>query len=170
MSRSNFPQVITKASLWVDGNNYLGDLEQVKLPDIETDEKDFRGGNAAGTIKVPVGTNLSQCEFTVRKYDAKLYLTYGLTPGKPVDIAIRASFQQDSSTSKLHAIVRGTWKMLPGGELKTGEFSDQKFSMSPQVYILTIDGTPCIHVDIPRGVVKIGTKDILKEMAALAGL
>lgn len=156
-------------SLWFDGNNYLGELENVKLPDVETITKEFRGGGAAGDIAVPVGTKLSQTEFTVRKYDDKLYLTYGLLPGKPVDIAIRAAFQQDDQTSNLVATVRGTWNKLPGGELKAGEFSDQTFMLDTHVYILAINDIPCIQVDLPSGIVKVGTKDVLDEMRSLIG-
>lgn len=46
---------IFNANIYVNGNSLLGQASEIKLPDVEISQDEYKGLGLAGTIKLPSG-------------------------------------------------------------------------------------------------------------------
>lgn len=164
------PAVLKNFNLFIDGKGYAGkcDVTPPKLT-LKTDE--HRAGGMDAPVKIDMGVEAIECQFTLYEYDADVLALWGLNDGDAVKLTLRGAIQQDSGLVIPVAIyVRGIMTEIDGGEWKAGEKSSMKCSVNCRYYRYEQNNIEIINIDIENMVRSIRGVDKLAQQRKALGL
>lgn len=84
---------IFNANIYVNGNSLLGQASEIKLPDVEISQDEYKGLGLAGTIKLPSGVEALEGEITWNSFYENVFATV-YHPFKAVQLMVRADIQK----------------------------------------------------------------------------
>ena len=90
--------VLRKFVVWADGFGKLGEGENCKLPTMEINSEEFRGGGMDAPSKVDLGMNALTLEFKLSSMDPQVYNLWGLSPGQEKQFTIRGALAHQDGT------------------------------------------------------------------------
>ncbi len=165
--------VLRGFSLFVDGDRYVGKIDELKLPQLEVVEEDFRAGGMDAPMPIDMGTNALRSEFTVSGVDRNVLSKFGLELGLRSVVTARGALQDPVTglVKPVTAIMGGNIRKIDPGTWKAGERATLVVGMSLIHYKLThtIPGVPVIEIDVLAGIRIINGVDQLATIRAAIG-
>lgn len=157
--------------LSVDGHGYAGTLKDVKLPKISQKVESWRGAGMNGEIEVAVGIELDSLDFTLSEVAPGVCKRFGFVQGADKPFTVRKGIKADDGKDVSQRFeVAGMLKEIDDGTTEAGKLLERKFVVSPRSYKEFIDGVEIIHIDLEKGIEKIGGIDRLATARQNAGL
>ena len=169
---SALPNLVKQANLIVDGQGYLGKLENAKLPDLKQKVEEWRGGGMLGDIEVTVGFEKMAMPFKLGGIEPGLFKLWGLQNNavKAFQVLGHAVAEDTGETMSIDAYIRGKLADVETDEFKPGSQGMSSYEVKIHYYRLRVNDEELIEYDPINLVLKIGGVDQLASMRANLGL
>ena len=161
--------VLRKFIVYADGYGKLGEGENCKLPTMEINSEEFRGGGMDTPVKVDLGTNAFTLEFKLSSFDPQVYNLWGLYPGQDKQYTIRGSLaHMAGSPFAAVAACRGNLQKVEADNFEPAKKILHTFTCELTYYKLTIGEQLIYDIDIENGKRVVGGVDqLLNDRVAL---
>ena len=157
------------ANVYVDGTtSLLGQLSEVKLPDIALATSEHKGLGMFGTVELPsgIGALVMALKWSGFYADAK---KLGANPFKSRRIQIRANHETYDEGGRIAEValvitVAGSWKKAGGDTFKGQEASDTDDEVTCTYLKCELDGVELYEIDVINNIYKVDGEDLLENM------
>ncbi|AWM87377.1 phage major tail tube protein [Microvirga sp. 17 mud 1-3] len=158
-------------SLWVDGRNYAGQVEEFNAPKLTLQTEDFRAGGMDLPVKVTMGMEAMDCDFSLKAYDRDVLALFGVVEGASVPLVVREALESfDGTVTQVVRTMRGKITELDEGTSKPGEIPMLKVSMNLTYYKMQ-HGDRVVHeIDAENMVRTINGVDALSAIRSALGM
>jgi P2 family phage contractile tail tube protein len=162
------PRKLKSLNLFNEGLSYLGQVASVTLPKLTRKLEDWRGGGMDGTVKIDMGAEPLELEFTTGGPMRDVLRQYGLTSISGAFLRFAGAWQDDAtgSVDTVEITVRGRHEEIDMGEAKPGEGGEFKVKSALTYYRLDWNGITEIEIDVLNGVFIVGGVDRMAEIRA----
>ena len=144
--------LLRKFAVYCDGYGKMGEGENCKLPSMEINSEEFRGGGMDTPLKVDLGTNALSMEFKLSSFDPQCYNLWGLFPGQEKQYTIRGSLAHNDGTPfAAIAACRGNMHKVEADNFEPAKKILHTFTCELSYYKLTIGEQLIYEIDIENG-------------------
>jgi P2 family phage contractile tail tube protein len=166
------PSVLKNFNLFNEGASYMGIAEEVKLPKLKRKMDDFRGGGMNGPVKVDLGQEGLEMEFTGAGILEQVLRQYGCTKAAGIGLRFAGAYQRDDTgaVQAVEVVVRGRHEELDLGDAKAGDKGKTVVKSTLTYYKLSIDGKAVIEIDLLNMIETVNDVDLLAEQRKAIGL
>lgn len=163
------PKILKNFTLFVDGVNYAGRIDEIELPKITESTEEHQAGGMDAPVEIGMGLEALTASLTFSEYDAALFAHFGLVTGEDVSVVARGAQSNGVETQAIVVEMRGRWKELDPGTWKRGDKAALKVAVSIRYLKYTIDGTDVVEIDTENLVRKIGGIDQMQAIRTALG-
>ena len=168
------PRKLKNMNLFVDGESWVGLVEEFTPAKLSKKFEKYRGGGMAGAVDIDMGydDDALATEFTLGGYERKLLAKHSAAKHNAVLLRFAGSFQRDDTgeIDAVEIVIRGRSKELDRGNYKVGDNSTSKVSMTNTYYKEVVNGETIIEIDTVNMVEIIEGVDMMAEHRAAIGL
>lgn len=158
-------------NLFVDGKGYAGQVEEFNAPKLTLQTEDFRAGGMDLPIKVTMGMEAMDCDFSLKAYDRDVLAKFGVVEGASVPLVVREALESfDGTVKQVVRTMRGKITELDEGTSKPGEIPLLKVTMNLTYYKMQHDGTVVHEIDAENMVRTINGSDALAAIRGALGM
>lgn len=165
---SDHIRTIYNANVYIDGNNHLGKAAEVKLPDFEITQDEFKGLGLWGTIKLPSGAEAMEGEITWNSFypevAAKAY-----HPFRAAQLMIRANQQIHDARGLVKEVpvvttITATMSKAGLGNFKPKERSEHNTTYQATEIRQVVDGREVLYYNALKNIYRVNGEDVLTQM------
>lgn len=166
------PSVLKNFNLFNEGASYMGVAEEVKLPKLKRKMDDFRGGGMNGPVKVDLGQEGLEMEFTCAGIMDQVLKQYGCTKAAGIGLRFAGAYQRDDTAvvQAVEIVVRGRHEELDLGDAKAGDKGKLVVKSTLSYYKLSIDNKAVIEIDLLNMIEIVNDVDLLADQRKAIGL
>lgn len=166
------PRKLKDLMLFNSGLAYIGQVASFTLPKLTRKLDDWRGGGMDGTLKVDLGAEAMEAEWTLGGPMREVLAQYGVTSVTGVGLRFACAYQQDDSgdVDSIEVVIRGRHEEIDMGEQKPGEAGEFKVKTAVAYYKLVWNGVTVIEIDVLAGILIVDGVDRRAELRAAIGL
>lgn len=158
-------------NLFVDGRGYAGQVEEFNPPKLTLQTEDFRAGGMDLPIKITMGMDAMDCDFSLKAYDRDVLALFGVVDGASVPLVVREALEShDGTVTEVVRTMRGKITELDEGTSKPGTIPLLKVTMSLTYYKMQHGGRVIHEIDAENMVRVISGVDALLAMRAALGM
>lgn len=166
------PHKLKDYRVFVDGDNYVGQIAEIELPKIAVAGEKYRGAGMLGEVMIDQGVEgLEQTE-TYGGIVPAIAKALGSTSVDGTLARFVGAYQSDSdgAVKAAELVVRGRLAELDPGKGATGKETEWKVKRSLSYLKWIVDGATLIEIDLVNSIYVVGGVDRMKEIrAALEG-
>lgn len=166
------PRKLKNMNLFNDGISYIGQIEEVGLPDLSRKMEEWRGGGMNAPIKTDQGMEVMTCEWTCGGLMREPLNQWGITSHNGVLLRFAGAYQADDSATPdaVEVVMRGRHETISQGSQKPGDPSPFKVTTTLSYYKLTINGEDVIEIDVLGMIEKVNGVDRLADQRTALGI
>jgi uncharacterized protein len=166
------PNTLKNFNLFNEGASYMGQVEEIKLPKLKRKMEDLRAGGMNGPVKVDLGQDALDIEFTCGGIMADVLKQYAICGAAGIMLRFAGAYSADDTcaTKAVEIVVRGRHEEIDVGDAKAGDKSKFTVKSALSYYKLSIDGQEVIEIDLLNFVEKVAGKDRLEDQRKAIGL
>lgn len=158
-------------NLFIDGRGYAGQCDEVTPPKLTLKTEEFRGGGMNAPIKLGMGQEAMDADFTMIAFDRDVLSYYGVAEGAFVPFTLRESLESyDGTTTPVTHVMRGKILEIDMGSVKAGEKPMLKASMNLNYYKLMHGDVVVQEIDIINMIHFVNGVDMLAAQRAALGM
>lgn len=158
-------------NLFVDGRGFAGQIEEFNPPKLSLKTEEFRGGGMNAPIKLNMGTEAMDCDFTLLQYSKDVLALFGLAQGSTVPLVAREALESlDGTVTPVIHTMRGIITEVDPGTSKGGEKQVLKFMLNLNYYKLQHGSTVVQEIDIQNMVHLVNGVDQLAAQRSALGI
>ncbi|BAK75385.1 phage major tail tube protein [Pseudogulbenkiania sp. NH8B] len=168
-------ETISEAVVYVNGNQYFGATNEVKLPEIQFKTTERKPTGGIGSIELPAGVDKMEAEITWSSYDKQLAAS-AFNPRKSTQIMVRSVKRVFDGTGGLNQEVSVVThltvlpKSLGLGTHKQGEPIEAPSKFAVHAIKQTMGGQLIVEIDVINQVFKMGDEDFLSTLRSILGI
>lgn len=156
---------LTNANVYVDGASYLGQVEEINLPEIVNMMSEHKALGMVGKMELFSGIDKMEASLKWNAFYADALVKFA-DPRKALKIQVRSSLESHDSSGLLTevpcvAYLTGQPKNFPGGNFKQHDNVEATSKMSVTAYKLEIDGRVVMEYDAMANIYMVDGVDIL---------
>lgn len=165
------PRKLKNLNLFNDGDSYLGQVTEVKLPTLTRSMEDYRGGGMNGPIKVDNGMEGIELEWKCGGMMRSVLGQFGASRHNQVMLRFAGAYQRDDTgeVDAVEVVVRGRHEEIDAGTAKAGDDTEFSVKTAASYYKLSINGRAMIEIDLQNMVEIVDGVDRLAEQRAAIG-
>jgi|TARA_R110002049_G_scaffold14166_1_gene60169 P2 family phage contractile tail tube protein len=166
------PSKLKNMNLFVNGASYFGKAAEVTPAKLARKMEDWRGGGMDTAIKVDMGGEMIEMEFTMGGLEPKLDKGFGATTHDAHQFRYVGAFQDDN-TGKVRAceiVCRGRYEEIDRGSAKPGDDTEIKYKVACSYYKEVVDNEIIVEIDAVNAVFRVGGVDRLAEIRNAIGI
>ena len=165
------PRKLKNLNLFNDGDTYLGQIVEVKLPPLTRKMEDYRGGGMNGPIKIDQGQEAIELEWKCGGMMRGVLDQYGVAKHNAVMLRFAGAYQRDDTgeVDAVEVVVRGRHEEIDPGNAKAGDDTEFSVKTACSYYKLTINGATVIEIDLQNMVEIVNGVDRLAEQRRAIG-
>jgi len=158
-------------NLFVDGVGYAGQIEEFNPPVLTLQTEDFRAGGMDVPVKVTMGMEPMDCDFSLKAYDRDVLAKFGVVEGASIPLVVREALESfDGTVTQVVRTMRGKITELDEGTSKPGEIPLLKCTMNLTYYKMQ-HGDRVVHeIDAENMVRTINGVDALAAIRTALGM
>lgn len=162
------PRKLKNMNLFNEGQSYLAEAQSVNMPKLARKMEDYRGGGMDGTVKLDMGAEAMELEFTLGGPDRTVLRQFGNPGLAGTFLRFVGAYQNDATGSydTVEITVRGRHEEVDMGEAKIGEGGECKVKTQCVYYRLEWNGRVEIEIDVLNMIYIVDGVDILAEQRA----
>jgi P2 family phage contractile tail tube protein len=158
-------------NLFVDGRGYAGQVENFNAPKLALKTEDFRAGGMFGSVKLTMGMEAMDADFSLIAYDKNILASFGVAEGFNVPFTARQALESaDGTVTPVVQTMRGKVTEMDEGTSEPGEKSSLKVTMNLVYYKLEHGGEIIQEIDLENMVHIVRGADQLAAQRAALGL
>jgi P2 family phage contractile tail tube protein len=156
-------------NLFADGRGYAGQVDEVNAPKLTEKNEEFRAGGMNAPLKIRMGMEALDADFSLHKYDRDVLALFGIVAGQDTQFTLREALESyDDTVTPVAHYMRGRITEIDPGTSKAGEMAQLKCSLSLSYYKLEHGGRVIHEIDIPNMIhIVNGVDQMAKQRAAL---
>lgn len=163
--------ILKSWALFVDGRGYVGNVEQLRLPELTLKTEDFRAGGMDAPVSVDMGMEKLSASFTLTKKCADALKLFGGKEGVEVPLTARGGLESlDGTVTAVVATMRGRIVSVKPGEWKAGESPKDEYTVDLAYYKYEQGGEVLHEIDVLGMKRIVGGVDRLEEHRAACGI
>ncbi|MBB4728253.1 phage major tail tube protein [Xanthomonas arboricola] len=157
------PKKLKALNLFNNGESYLGQVVEVKLPTLSRKMEEYRGGGMNGPVDIDFGQEKIELEWKCGGMMRSVLNQYGATTHNAVQLRFAGAYQRDDSgaVDAVEFVVRGRHKEIDPGTGKSGDDTEFSVKTSASYYKLMINGSTVIEIDLINMVEIVNGVDLL---------
>ena len=164
---------IFNANIYVNGNSLLGQASEIKLPDVEISQDEYKGLGLAGTIKLPSGVEALEGEITWNSFYENVFGTI-YHPFKAVQLMVRADIQKHSARGwstevPFATILTTTSTKNPLGNYKPKEKAEFASIFQAHEVRQLVDGKEVFYFNAFKNEYRVNGTDVLANFRRVVG-
>ena len=165
------PRKLKNLNLFNDGDSYIGQIVEVKLPTLTRTMEDYRGGGMNGPIKIDQGQEAIELEWKCGGMMRGVLDQFGVAKHNQVMLRFAGAYQRDDTgqVDAVEVVVRGRHEEIDGGTGKAGEDTEFSVKTACSYYKLSIAGATVIEIDVQNMVEIVNGVDRLAEQRRAIG-
>lgn len=166
------PRILKDVMIYNNGERYLGQAASVTVPKLARKLEGWRGAGMDREIKVDMGGEALEAEFTCGGPMRDVIRQYGAPTIDGLALRFVGAFQNDETgrEDSIEMIVRGRHEEIDAGEWKPGEKSDFKVKMALAYLRIEWNGRVDVEIDVMNMVEIVGGIDRLADRRAALGI
>ena len=166
------PRKLKNFALFVDGENYMGEVPEVTLPTLTRKTEDWQAGGMAGPIKADMGMEGLELEWKAGGILRDVLTQWGAMKHDAVGLRFAAALQSDDSEEiqALEVVVRGRHTEIDQGKAKAGDKTEFTVKSALSYYKLSIDNEVLIEIDLVNMVEVVDGIDRLEGVRNALGV
>lgn len=166
------PSVLKNFNFFNAGRSCMGIAEEIKLPKLKRKNEDYRGGGMNGPVKINLGQEGMELEYTMAGIDQQSLEQYGICKIDGVMTRFAGAYQADDTcvVQAVEIVTRGRHEEIDPGDAKGGDKGKTVVKVALTYYKLTIDGKDVIEIDLLNFIEIVDGKDILADQRKAIGL
>ena len=160
------PSTIKNFNVFVEGESYMGRAEETVLPKLTKKMDEFRGAGMNAPVEIEMGSEKLEAEFTLREFSPAVLKKWGVVDKAGVALRFRAAAESEDGSGNVDAIeivMRGRWRELDMGTVKSGDNAAMKVAMAITYYKYIINGITLIELDSLNMIEQVGDNDRLSQ-------
>ena len=163
--------VLKNLTLWVDGKGMAGQIQDVNPPKLTLKTDDFMGGGMPAPVKITMGMEGLESDFSLIAYDRDVLALFGVVEGSSVPLTIRGALESfDGTVTPVVMNMRGKVTSMDPGTWKPGEVPSLKGTLALSYYKMQ-HGDKVVHeIDVENMVCIINGTDTLATLRSALGL
>ncbi|MDW5418904.1 phage major tail tube protein [Iodobacter sp. CM08] len=166
------PRKLKLFNLFLNGENFVGQVTEVTLPKLSRKMEEYRGGGMSGPIDIDLGMEKLEMEFTCGGMMREILLSFGAATHDAELLRFAGAYQREESeeVDAVEVTVRGRHKEIDMGGAKPGDDTEFKVSSTLSYYKFEMNGEMLIEIDLVNMIETIGSTDRLAKFRAAIGL
>ncbi len=158
-------------SLYIDGKGYAGQVEEVNPPKLTKKTEDFRGGGMNGPLKMGMGMESMDADFTMIQFSRDVLAQFGAVEGQYIPFTLREALESyDGTNTGVVHTMRGTITEIDQGSVKAGDKPAIKFMINLNYYKLQHGDVVVQEIDLTNMVHIVNGVDVLAAQRKNLGL
>ena len=163
--------ILRNVNMFVDGNGYVGRIDEVVLPKLTVKTEEFRAGGMDAPVEIDQGMEKLECSMSTSGVDQALLERFGLVLGQTVPITFRGALRSEDATVKAAvASIRGRIKEIDFGTWKPGEKVPMKAMVAVRYYKFELAGQQLHEIDVENMTRVINGVDQLEALREALGV
>ena len=164
-------RILKNFSLSLDGIGYVGKVDTAQIPALTLATEEFRAGGMDAPIKLDMGQEAMEAEFTLSSFDNDAIALWGRADTSNLALTLRGALEDaDGTVTPLIVNISGPVQGLEAGEMQAGQKGELSFTQNVRTLRWTQDGEVLIDLDIPNMVRIVNGVDQLAEKRAALGI
>ena len=166
------PKPVTSYNLFIDGKGLAGRAEGVKLPKLERQTEEFKGGGMGGPVDLDMGQGGLKLEFSLAEFNTDILKLWGTASASGINARLMAAApaQDGSQVDAIEVSVRGRWKSIGFDEVKAKSIAKFPVEMSLTYYKYSVNGVVIIEIDQLSGKLVVDGTDLSLAVRQAIGL
>jgi len=165
------PSILKNMSLALEGQGYLGKVDELVLPKLSLKTEEHRGGGMDAPVEIDMGMEALTAEMTMAGLEpdvlgrfAHALLDKHLGFATATDrLVMRGAYEDgEGNTQAVKVQMSGKAKEADLGTWKAGEKAGAKYTFTLTYLEITVDGTQLVEIDVPNMVRRINGTDQLE--------
>jgi len=146
----SMPSKLKNLNLFNDGESYLGQVTEFKLPTLTRKMEEYRAGGMLGPIDVDLGQEKIQAEWKCGGLMRQVLRQYGAIRHNAVQLRFAGAYQSEDSEAvdSVEIVLRGRHSEVDAGTGKVGDDTEFSVKTSVSYYKLSINGRTEIEIDM----------------------
>lgn len=155
------PKILKDFNLFGNGNDWMGQIPELTLPELARRMVEYAGGGMEGPIEVDQGAELQEFEWTAGGMIVEIYDSWGSPIHDAALLRFTGSYESDETgeVTPVEVVVRGRHKTIAMGDVSKGDNNQISVTTTISYYKLTVDGEVIIERDVPGMVFKVRGED-----------
>jgi P2 family phage contractile tail tube protein len=165
------PSKLKNFRLYNDGNSYQGIVGEFTQPKIALQMEEWRGGGMLGPVKIDMGLQLMEAEFTNGGLVKQVMRQFGSTSVDGVLLRLVGAYQSDDTgnVDQVELVMRGRLEELDMGNAKAGEDTEHKVKVPLSYYKIAVNGRTEIEIDMLNSIFIVDGVDRYAEIRNALG-
>jgi len=166
------PRKLKNFATFVDGTNFMGEMEEVTLPTLSRKMEDWRSGGMNGPISMDLGMEKLEAELKGAGWTKGLLSQWGAGSHDAVMLRFAGAVQSDDTEAvqAVEVVMRGRLAEMKPDAAKAGDKSNHNYKYALSYYKLTIDGNTEIEIDLVNLVEMVDGEDRLAAVRTALGV
>ena len=166
-----FPQKVKDINLYNDGSSHIGVITEYTPLKIAMATMDHRGGGMLGALKLDVGLEPLDFEWTLGGWNSAVVAQLGVSAIDGVLLRAVGALQADdgSPVSAVEAVMMGRHTEIDFGTFKPAGETEKKIKTAVAYYKLIFDGRTLLEIDVANGKYIVDGVDRYAEVRAAIG-
>ncbi|SDJ88256.1 phage major tail tube protein [Billgrantia gudaonensis] len=166
------PKILKDFNLFGDGNNWMGQIPELTLPELARRMVEYEGGGMEGPIEVDQGAALQEFEWTAGGIIVEIFDSYGSPIHDAALLRFTGSYESDETgeVTPVEVVVRGRHKTIAMGDVSKGDNNTISVTTTLSYYKLVVDGEVIIERDVPGKVFKVRGEDRYAQRRQALGI
>jgi len=145
----SLPSKLKNLNLFNDGESYIGQVTEFKLPTLSRKMEEYRAGGMGGPINVDLGGELIEAEWKCGGLMRSVLRQFGAIRHDAVQLRFAASYQREDTgdVDAVEIVIRGRHSEIDPGTGKVSDDTEFSVKTSASYYKLTINGRTEIEID-----------------------
>lgn len=166
------PAKLKNFNAFIDGQSYLGLVNELTPPPLNRKMEPYRGGGMSGEVEIDFGPDGPiELEWKCGGFVRDALRQYGATRHDAVQLRIAGAYQRDDTSGILaiEFVLRGRHKEIGFGTVKAGDDTETTFKTTCSYYKIIVNGVTDIELDFMNMIEIVGGVDRLAQQRAAIG-
>ncbi len=165
------PRKLKRFNVYGDGESFLGQCVEVKLPVLKRLLEGYRGAGMTGEAKVDMGQDEIEIEHKYGGFMRPIFRQYAAPRHDAAMLRFVGAYQREDEegTQAVEVVIRGRHAEVDPGTAKQGDDTEFAVKTTCTYYKLIVDGAVVVELDIVNGIEIVEGVDRTAEARAIVG-
>lgn len=166
------PSKLKNFAVFVDGENYMGEVPEVTLPTLSRKVDEYRGGGMNAPVDLDYGMEKLEAEIKAGGWMGDMLKTWGDPKLDAVMLRFTGAVQADDTgvVQACECVLRGRFSEWDPGDAKAGDPTEHTYKLSVNYYKLSMDGRAILEIDPVNLTEIVGGEDRMADIKAALGV
>jgi P2 family phage contractile tail tube protein len=166
------PRKLKHLNLFNEGESFLGQIQEVVLPNLDRKMEEYRGGGMNAPIKTDHGLEAISFEWTCGGFMDQVLKQFGVLKHDGVKLRFHGAYQRDdkAAVDAVEITITGRHSKIDMGTAKTGDESPFKITTEISYIKVTMNDERLVEIDIMNAIEFYGDEDRMEPFRTALGI